>query len=106
MCLRGWKKEVILMAYVGRRLYGHLFDLDYQEIRLDMSSHHVICGELSEVERYNWERKVLVAARRSGCNFSLYGGDFNAFAEEFTTSFKNSRRFTYTPLISCCGKKR
>lgn len=91
--------------YAGRHLYGHLFDLDYQEIRLDMTSHHLIYGELEETERYNWERKVLVAARRSGCDFARYQGDFNAFAREFTTSFKDPRRFTYTPLISCCGRK-
>ena len=91
--------------YAGRHLYGHLFDLGYQDIRLDMTSHHLIYGELDETERYNWERKVLVAARRSGCDFARYQGDFNAFAREFTTSFKDPRRFTYTPLISCCGRK-
>lgn len=103
--VKGLEEKADFDPYAGRRLYGHLFDLGYQEIRLEMSSHHLIYGELTEVERYNWERKVLVAARRSGCDFSLYNGDFNAFAEEFTTSFKNSRRFTYTPLICCCGKK-
>lgn len=104
--VKGLEEKADFDPYAGRRLYGHLFDLEYQELRVDMSSHHLIYGELTEVERYNWERKVLVAARRSGCDFSLYGGDFYAFAEEFTTSFKNSRRFTYTPLICCCGKKR
>jgi SAM-dependent methyltransferase len=91
--------------YAGRYLYEHLFDLGYQDIRLDMTSHHLIYGELDEVERYNWERKVLVAAKRSGCDFNRYQGGFDAFAKEFTTSFKDPRRFTYTPLISCCGKK-
>jgi SAM-dependent methyltransferase len=104
--IKGLEERADFDPYAGRRLYGHLFDLEYQEIRLEMSSHHLIYGELTEVERYNWERKVLVAARRSGCDFCLYGGDFNAFAEEFTISFKTSRRFTYTPLICCCGKKQ
>ena len=91
--------------YAGRQLYSHLFDLGYQDIRLDMASHHLIYGELTEAERYNWERKVLVAARRSGCDFDRYRGDFNEFAREFTASFQDPRRFTYTPLIICCGKK-
>jgi SAM-dependent methyltransferase len=91
--------------YAGRRLYGHMFDLGYQDIRLEMTSHHLIYGELDEVERYNWERKVMVAARRSGCDFIRYQGGFNAFAEDFSTSFRDPRRFTYTPLISCCGRK-
>ena len=70
-----------------------------------MSSHHLIYGELDEIERYNWERKVLVAARRSGCNFSHYDGGFDEFAREFSAAFQDPRRFTYTPLIICCGKK-
>lgn len=91
--------------YAGRWLYGHLFDLGYQEIRLDMTSHHLIYGDLDEATRYNWERKLLVAARRSGCSFAHYQGDFALFAREFSAAFRDPRRFTYTPLISCCGRK-
>ncbi len=103
--IKGLEERADFDPYAGRRLYGHLFDLGYQDVRLDMSSHHLIFGELSEVERYNWERKVLVAARRSGSNFSHYPDGFEGFAREFTESFQNPRRFTYTPLICCCGKK-
>jgi SAM-dependent methyltransferase len=103
--VRGLEVHADFDPYAGRRLYGHLFDLGYQEIRLDLSSHHLIFGALDDTERYNWERKVMVAARRSGCDFSLYGGDFNAFAEDFSSAFQDPRRFTYTPLIRCCGRK-
>jgi SAM-dependent methyltransferase len=103
--VRGLEENADFDPYAGRRLYGHLFDLDYQDIRLDMTDHHLIYGELDEAERYNWERKVLVAARRSGCIFTRYEGGFDEFAREFADSFKDPRRFTYTPLISCCGRK-
>lgn len=101
----GLEEKADFDPYAGRRLYGHLFDLGYQDIRLDVSSHHLIYGALNDTERYNWERKVMVAARRSGCDFARYGGDFNAFAKEFSTAFQDPRRFTYTPLIRCCGRK-
>ena len=101
----GLEQNADFDPYAGRRLYGHLLDLSYREIRLRMSSHHLIYGELSEAERFNWERKVLVAARRSGCDFHRYPGGFEEFSREFTEAFKNPRRFTYTPLISCCGRK-
>lgn len=101
----GLEKTADFDPYAGRRLYSHLYDLEYQDIRVDMTSHHLIYGELKEADRYNWERKMLVAARRSGCDFSRYGGDFNAFAGEFVDCFKDPRRFTYTPLIACCGRK-
>jgi SAM-dependent methyltransferase len=103
--VKGLEARADFDPYAGRRLYSHLFELGYQDVRVDMISHHLIYGELSEVERYNWERKVLVAARRSGCDFSHYQGDFNAFAREFTTAFQAPQRFTYTPLILCCGRK-
>jgi SAM-dependent methyltransferase len=103
--VRALQERADFDPYAGRRLYGHLFDLGYQDIRLDMSSHHLIYGELNDAERYNWERKVLVAARRSGCDFSGYSGGFDEFAREFASSFQDPRRFTYTPLILCCGRK-
>lgn len=91
--------------YAGRRLYGHLYELGYRELRVDVSCHHLIYGELDEVARYNWERKLMVAARRSGCDFALYQGDFETFAREFSRAFQDPRRFTYTPLMLCCGRK-
>jgi SAM-dependent methyltransferase len=103
--VRGLEKEADFDPYAGRRLYGHLYDLGYENIRLELTSHHLIYGALDETERYNWERKVMVAARRSGCDFEHYQGDFSAFAEEFSSAFQDHRRFTYTPLISCCGRK-
>lgn len=103
--IKGLEDRADFDPYAGRRLYGHLYGLDYRDIRVDMSSHHLIYGTLSEVERYNWERKVLVAARRSGCEFKHYPEGFSGFAEEFAETFQDPRRFTYTPLICCCGRK-
>ena len=101
----GLQENLDFDPYAGRKLYTHLYDLGYEELQVDMSSHHLIYGELKEDDRYNWERKVLVAARRSGCDFALYDGDFEAFAKDFTTSFADPRRFTYTPLVCSCGVK-
>ncbi len=91
--------------HAGRKLYGHLFDLGYTEIKVEVTGHHLVYGALNEAERYNWERKVLVAARRSGCDFTRYAGGFEEFAAEFASSFQDPRRFTYSPLIACCGQK-
>jgi len=103
--VKGLEETLDFDPYAGRKLYTHLYDLGYADLRVEMHSHHLIFGELKEEDRYNWERKVLVAARRSGCDFAFYDGDFNAFAADFSESFMNPRRFTYTPLIACCGRK-
>lgn len=89
--------------YMGRKLYSFLYDLDFQDIAVDMSAHHLISGNLNEVDAYNWNQKVQVAAKNSNYSFSEYVGGFNEFSEEFEKFFADPRRFTYTPLLSVRG---
>jgi len=91
--------------YVGRKLYSYLYDLGLEEIAVSMSPHHLIYGELGEVDRYNWHTKVELAAKRSGYGFPEYAGSFEEFFEEFRRFFADPRRFTYTPLICVRGRK-
>jgi SAM-dependent methyltransferase len=89
--------------YVGRKLYSFLYDLGYQEIDVKVEAHHQIFGELKETDNFNWTKKVEVAARHY--DFEEYPGGFEEFQEEFRSFFSSPRRFTYTPLISCRGRK-
>lgn len=91
--------------YMGRKLYSFLYDLGFDEIEVDVAAHHLIYGSLNDVDAYNWRRKVEVAAQQGGYGFDEYGGDFDAFFREFTAFFDDPRRFTYTPLLSCRGRK-
>ena len=89
--------------YVGRKLYSFLYDLGYQDIDVKIEAHHQIFGELKETDDFNWTKKVEVAARHY--RFDEYPGGFEEFLEEFREFFASPRRFTYTPLISCRGRK-
>lgn len=92
--------------YAGRKLYGFLYDLGLQDIEVHMDAHHLIYGNLGEVDEFNWRKKVEVAARNSGFCFSeLYHDGFNGFFKEFTIAFAAPRRFTYTPRIACWGRR-
>ena len=91
--------------YVGRKLYSFLYDLGYRDIDVKIEAHHQIFGELKEVDDFNWTRKVEVAARNSGYGFDEYEGGFEEFLKEFRTFFADPRRFTYTPIIACRGRK-
>jgi SAM-dependent methyltransferase len=91
--------------YAGRKLYSHLYGLDYNDLEIKVQAHHLIFGPLGEGDRYNWERKVQVAARRSGCEFEDYPGGFEEFSAEFAVAFEDPARFTYTPMITCRGRK-
>ena len=89
--------------YVGRKLYSFLYDNGLENIAVDLAPHHLIYGELNDVDAYNWIQKLEVAAKRSGFSFPEYSGGYDEFLEEFKQFFADPRRFTYTPLIICRG---
>jgi ubiquinone/menaquinone biosynthesis C-methylase UbiE len=92
-------------AFAGRKLYSHLFDLGFQEIEVQITAHHVIYGTIRDIDSYNWMKKIEVVAPRLADLFESYPGGYQAFLTDFRTYFHNPRRFTYTPLILCKGKK-
>lgn len=91
--------------YVGRKLYSHIYNLGYKNIDVDMKAHHLIYGELSEIDEYNWTKKTEIAAKNSGYNFEEYYNGYEGFLQEFKDFFSDPGRFTYTPIISCRGIK-
>jgi 2-polyprenyl-3-methyl-5-hydroxy-6-metoxy-1,4-benzoquinol methylase len=91
--------------YAGRKLYSYLFDLEFTEIRIKMAPHHLIYGQAKENDLFNWTKKVEIATRQSGYDFKEYENGFQGFYSEFQTFFHDPRRFTYTPVIACCGRK-
>ena len=91
--------------FVGRKLYSYLYDLGFQEIDVNLTPHHLIFGDLSEANAFNWSKKVEIAAKYSGYAFEEYENGFDGFLAEFKTTFMDPRRFTYTPVITCQGRK-
>jgi hypothetical protein len=91
--------------YAGRKLYSYLFDLEFTEIRVKLAPHHLIYGPARATDLFNWTKKVEIAARRSEYDFKEYENGFQGFYSEFQTFFHDPRRFTYTPVISCRGRK-
>ena len=99
------EKDFNFDPYAGRRLYGHLYNLGFQDLACTVEAHHLIYGEIEEKDNYNWRRKVEVAAQKSGCPFTAYGGSFEAFHSEVQAFMSDPQRFTYTPLIIARGIK-
>ena len=91
--------------YAGIKLYSYLYDLGYEEIDVNVAAHNLIFGELKQKDEFNWTRKIEIVAKRSIYSFEEYEGGFTEFFEEFMSYFTDFRRFTYTPLISCRGRK-
>lgn len=91
--------------YAGRKLYSYLYDLDFEDIDMDLRAHHLFFGKLNRIHAFNWITKAEVAARESGYDFPEFAGGFEEFYAEFKKFFFDPRRFTYTPVISCRGRK-
>lgn len=99
------EKNADFDPYAGRKLYSFFYDLEYQEINVNITPHHLIFGKLEEKDAFNWNKKLEVAAINSGYSFEEYEGGCKEFIEESIKFFTAPRRFTYTPAISCRGRK-
>jgi SAM-dependent methyltransferase len=91
--------------YVGRKLYAYLYDQAFRDIEVNMIPHHLIYGDLRDSDDFNWIKKIEMASIKARENFEAYPGDYEGFLEDFTAFFHDPRRFTYTPLMICTGKK-
>jgi len=99
------EKKADFDPYAGRKLYSYIYDMEYEDIDMTIEAHHLIFGELNEVDTFNWTKKVEVGGKLSGYPFDDYEGGYEEFFEEFKKIFSHPRRFTYTPIILCRGKK-
>jgi len=91
--------------FVGRKLFGFLYDLGCTDIDVRMAAHHLIYGKLSETDRFNWLRKVETARNAPALFSDNYPGGFDEFRREMVDYLEHPKRFIYTPLIMCRGKK-
>lgn len=91
--------------YAGRKLYSYLYDLAYENINMHLLGHHLIYGKASEVDIFNWTKKMEMVADKLRILFQSYPGGHEAFSNNFKKFFLDPRRFTYTPLILCKGMK-
>ena len=91
--------------FVGRKLYSYLYDLRFQDVDLNMTQYNLIFGQLREIDRYNWMKKIEMIGKNSEFELNEYKGGYEEFYNEFQTCFADPRRFSYTPLILCRGIK-
>ena len=92
-------------TYAGRKLYSYLYDLNFENIEVELMAHHLIYGEAKEPDIFNWLTKIKVSVEKMERLFTDYPGGTALFLQEFKRFFLDPRRFTYTPLIMCKGKR-
>jgi SAM-dependent methyltransferase len=100
-----FQKKADFDPWAGRKLYSFLYDLGYENIVVEVSTHHLIYGVLEEKEAFNWVKKIEVGPSKLGYDFPAYQGSISKFRKDFFEYIRNPRRFMYTPLIACRGQK-
>lgn len=98
------EEEANFDPYAGRKLYSYLYRLDYQDIDINLEAHHLIFGKLKDTDAFNWMKKIEVVSKKIQFQFEEYEGH-EEFIEDFKKFFIDPGRFTYTPIISCRGRK-
>lgn len=91
--------------FAGRRLYGLLYDHGYGEIDARVETHNLLFGAAGDTAMHNWRQKLCVAVARSGCSLGDYPGGREGFFADFEIHFQHPRRFSYSPLIVCRGRR-
>jgi ubiquinone/menaquinone biosynthesis C-methylase UbiE len=90
--------------YAGRKLYSHLYQLGFKDIKVTAGAHHLIYGDLGEVDELNWRQKIETLC--SNFKVELPGYDnVSEFQKDFMEFFKSPSRFSYTPIIAAWGRK-
>jgi SAM-dependent methyltransferase len=80
-------------TFAGRKLYSFLYDSGFEKIGMNLDAHHLIYGQASEIDIYNWTKKVEMSAKKASGLFSEYKGGYAAFLEDFKSYFLDPRRF-------------
>ena len=97
------EKKANFDPYAGRKSYSYLYKLGYENLDVHVEAHHLIFGKLTDVDAYNWIKKITVASKKVNFEFREYKGRYEEFMEEFMRFFTDPGRFTYTPVISVRG---
>ncbi len=91
--------------FAGRKLYACLYDLGFRDIEVGLVAHHLIYGQLRSQDAFNWTKKLEMASLNAPEIFRAYPGGYEGFFSDFTAFSQNPRRFTYSPLIMCKGRR-
>ena len=67
-------------TYAGRKLYSYLYDLNFENIEVELMAHHLIYGEAKEADIFNWLTKLKVSVEKMEALFADYPGGLHYFS--------------------------
>ena len=98
------QREYGFDPFVGRKLYAYLYDLGCVDIEVRMTAHHLIYGELSETDRFNWLSKAEATRNTPKLFADGYSGGYEEFRSELV-AFLDHPGGSSTRLSSCARER-
>jgi len=95
-------------TFIGRKLYSFVYDAGLQDISVELMAHNLFYGEMKDGARFNLMKKIEMAAKTPVVNDlieSCCPGGYDRFHRDFVRYLNDPRRFTYTPLLLCKGRR-
>jgi ubiquinone/menaquinone biosynthesis C-methylase UbiE len=92
-------------SFVGRKLYSFLYDNGFDNIEIELMAHNLIYGEIKDKDKFNLIKKIEISEKKAERLIESYPGGYKQFKADFVKYLADPRRFTYTPLLLCKGKK-
>lgn len=89
--------------FIGRKLYSFLYDNGFQNIEVELMAHNLLYGTIRDRDKYNWTKKMEMAAKVSKGVIDGYPGGPEQFYSDVDRFIGDPRRFSYTPLVLCKG---
>ena len=92
-------------TYAGRKLYAFLYDNGFEKMDVELMGNNIIYGQIKAQDQFDWIKKIEVAAKKAKGIVDDYPGGFEKLFEDLKIFLNNPRRFTYSPLILCKGRR-
>lgn len=99
------EKKYNFDPFMGRKLYSLLYDAEFENIEIELMPHNLIYDEISQKDKFNLSIKIDMAAKRAENIIASYHGGHRNFIRDLNEYLISKRRFTYTPLLICKGRK-
>jgi len=91
--------------YAGRKLYAYLYDSGLENMEVELMGNNMVFGQIKDCIHFDWLEKIGVAAKKAKEIVDSYPGGSENLLHDLKIFLADPRRFIYSPLILCKGRR-
>ncbi|MGD0022115.1 MAG: class I SAM-dependent methyltransferase, partial [Smithellaceae bacterium] len=78
-------------TFIGRKLYSFLYDNGFEKIEVELMAHNLIFGAVKDEDKFNWNKKVEMGARKAEKLLNSYPGGYQKFSNDLNRYLTDPR---------------